>query len=482
MNSINEQEIALRAALLDPKEAAFVWNEFMKVKKFHEIDSGTIRVLPAIYDNVKTLQNVAEIDRMRGAYRVAWIKNTEFISTLIPILRSFEQKGIDYRVLKGTALNFLFGSLGIRTMGDMDLIFRHSEVNKVAELLRMHGFTQTFSSACHHHGSSPLVIDSGWVNQGGIEIDLHILEKSSSHGASSFFQKIMREPPQLVSISGTVARLPPPELMLIHAVIHGDQRVALSDQIQSLLDCSRLIRVIDTRILEKFCVEENCSEKVQTYLDRLYEIAGTNNPIKLAQKDLIARSSQKIINRQKNILDQIRKLPEVIKSRRLSKAEIARIWKPSSLRDFLYSIWLTFFQLRVLEAICCKYLGGYVSEPECFSNANLILGDFAYLPKGKFLRQANFPDTSQEFRFKILPKEGHYRIKILLNSEVLKTKVFLVFYNGELAGVTSRNRDGRYEFEISGTGSAEISLRSPVRSCSICKVSFEDFKVSVMSI
>jgi hypothetical protein len=65
---------------------------------------------------------------------------------------------------------------------------------------------------------------------------------------------------------------------------------------------------------------------------------------------------------------------------------------------------------------------------------------------------------------------------------LLKTKTFLVFSNGKLMGVTGRNPDGRYEFELLDTGTAEISLRSPVRACEVCQPDLSDVKIFLRNI
>ncbi len=480
MNKVFEEELALKAALGNPQEALLSWNKIMSEKRFDEIQNSTIRVLPAIYENVKNQKGVAEANRLRGTYKMAWINNTKFISTLIPILQELQTMSIDYRVLKGMALNLLFGSLGVRTMGDMDLIFLHKNTNEVIDILKRYGFKQVFSSACPHRSSSHLIVDSNWENADGIQIDLHIVEKSIAHGPTSFFKIMMQENPLEISISGTVAKLPNAELLLIHAVYHGDMRVARSDQIQSLIDCSRLIELIDFEKLNGYCKLENCGGLVRDYLNYVFSISGKEynvNQITIPQRNHVkARAfSEKIIFH-------IARLPRVFFARHLPFSELFTLMRSKQQGGILYKAWTALFQLRFLEEIICRYFHGFLDDPKIIPLSLIIQERFFDLTNTMYLQTLSRPEISQEWRGKVEVPSKISRILVILMSRELAHKTFLVFINGRLLEVASFSKDGAFEFEVSQSGSIEISLRSPVRACINCRPHMDSLKMIIRKI
>jgi hypothetical protein len=481
VNNEKEQALALKAALLPPDQALPAWDELLQNVPFDEIRNTTIRAIPAIYENLKYQKGVKDINRLRGAYRHAWINNTEFITTLIPILRDLATSNIDYRVLKGTALNFLFSSLGLRTMGDMDLIFRQASMEQVSKMLISHGFEQVFSSSCPHRGESPFSIDSSWINRSGIEIDLHIVEQSIAHGPVSFFRLMMDSDPEIIKISGTVAKLPSPELLLIHAVYHGDQRVAPSDQIQSLMDCSRLVRIIDPVKLEQFCLKENCGPLVQKYLDYIYSLIDIKNPISISHNTLTASSYYKSRTFFTNIIFHSGRLPNLITGRKLTAEEFKTIWFSKKLIGFRYKLWLSLLQLRLIERLNIEFFGGFLRKPEVLPDA-LLSQQINKITRGNFLKVANCQESSQEWRGKICFPANLSRVFLRFESEALKKHNFLIFGNGNLLGVSTRNRDGLFEVNLSFPSLMEFSLRSPVRSCLHCRPILSDVMVYTHSV
>jgi hypothetical protein len=137
--------------------------------------------------------------------------------------------------------------------------------------------------------------------------------------------------------------------------------------------------------------------------------------------------------------------------------------------------------LRVFERIKSKYFGGFVFSPPS-AVPQLSSNEFVPLNDSEFLSVAGTMGVSQEWRGKIFVSDIPEKIVIRIKSEVLKSKIFLLFLNGVLREVTTRNKDGLFEFEINESGAIEISLRSPVRACQKCRPDFSDIQISIRKI
>src|SRR5919112_3519361 len=75
-----EQELLLRAALREGKEALDAWRQWLKTVGIDRLDFNSQRVLPLIYHNLRTHlrtqdAKVPSLGRLKGTYRHTWCKN-----------------------------------------------------------------------------------------------------------------------------------------------------------------------------------------------------------------------------------------------------------------------------------------------------------------------------------------------------------------------------------------------------------------------
>ena len=92
--------------------------------------------------------------KLKGSARHTWAKNTEFLRQLEPLIMELEKNSINYRVLKGGAINLLANTPNFRIMGDIDLLVSKSDLAKVHGALDKAGFTPKFAITCPHQNNS----------------------------------------------------------------------------------------------------------------------------------------------------------------------------------------------------------------------------------------------------------------------------------------------------------------------------------------
>ncbi|MFC2095732.1 nucleotidyltransferase family protein [Candidatus Bipolaricaulota bacterium] len=132
-----QQLLLLRAALLDEQPAIDAWNQWRSGGGLARIAAGSVVLLPIAYRNLAD-HGVRgdEIDYARRLYQVTNLKNEQLFRSLSSLLESFEAAGIETMIMKGASLALLhYQDLGMRSMGDVDLLIHPDDVAKAVELL-----------------------------------------------------------------------------------------------------------------------------------------------------------------------------------------------------------------------------------------------------------------------------------------------------------------------------------------------------------
>lgn len=137
-----DDALLLKAVLLPGQEAIKAWEEWLQIVNIDTVEAGTQRMFPLLYAKLKEY-NIDHplMNRFKGIYRHTWYKNQMTFHHIIPLLKGFEDAGIDALVLKGTALTVLYyKDLGLRPMSDFDLMIAPSDVKKALIILQTLGY------------------------------------------------------------------------------------------------------------------------------------------------------------------------------------------------------------------------------------------------------------------------------------------------------------------------------------------------------
>jgi hypothetical protein len=471
MKLSRDQTLALQAALLPTAQAVKKWNELVGLTDIEELDSSITRILPAVFQNLRGAHDVDGHAKLKGSHLFTWAKNTEFASAIKPLLQSLEKSQIDYRILKGGAINFLLGALASRSMGDIDILVSREGLVRFQQLLEAAGFSRKFAKSCPHVMSGNSDQELNYVNSENIEIDLHVME---DRRPALLFRLMMTTPPRICESMGTKIKIPSPELLILHAIFHGNIGVQSSDQIQSLLDTFRLLAVTDHAELARLSEKLHFSDVLESYLLVLRDITGENLDVGISGSRRIWHRINYRLSNLAIFLERFKDFSAIRASRSVEKKTLVAVLRHFPGRRTTYAIWLFLGKLRPLERFFISRFGGFLSSPQ---SVLLINQDSEYSSaySHKQVQFNPFSGESQDWRFAFTTPPGTHRISVIMRSKTFAEQGFLIFINGLVGGVTDRNPDGSHRLEILNPAHhVEISLRLPANGCELCARKLSD--------
>lgn len=173
-----QQELLLKACLLDGDEALAAWQTWRASVKLDHIDSGSVRLLPLLADKLRRLSvHDAAFDTYRGVQRRSWARNHLLFRATAHIVRQLEAEGIAVMALKGIVLaSVYYDEMSLRPMNDVDLLIHREDAERAISVLkqsgswtRSGGFSPREPAEFAMQPSCAFVFD----NNSEIEVDLH---------------------------------------------------------------------------------------------------------------------------------------------------------------------------------------------------------------------------------------------------------------------------------------------------------------------
>ena len=213
-----QQELCLRAALLPSEAGHAAWHRAVAAIAPERMDDASQSLRPLVYQNLARLGTGAEgIDALKERYLLTWGENQRSYHCVLPLLRAFEQAGIEPVVLKGMALIARFyRDPGLRPMADIDVLVPPSHAERAGELAVELGWharyrlTPAFLRVKH---AAP------FEHPMGVACDVHwrVFEETGGGGADDEF-RAAAEP---VVFQGTRLRVLSPTDQLLHVCGHA---------------------------------------------------------------------------------------------------------------------------------------------------------------------------------------------------------------------------------------------------------------------
>jgi hypothetical protein len=167
------QELILRAALLQGDAALESWNEWKRSTNLDAIDYGSHRMVPQLYRNLQR-HGVKDpmMDRLKGVYRYYLYKNQMLLHRMGSLLAAFQEARIETMVLKGAALvQLYYKEPAVRPMLDADLLVHAHQAEQAMALLtklqwKPFKYLQPLMRI-------PIVHSTPFEDEGGRQLDLH---------------------------------------------------------------------------------------------------------------------------------------------------------------------------------------------------------------------------------------------------------------------------------------------------------------------
>ena len=136
-----EQELLLKAILLDGDAAIANWQAWRARVSVEHMDFASQRLLPLLLQKLETLGiDHPDLLRYRSVARHIWLDNQLRMRTAVQILSRLEEAGVPTMPLKGLALAPLYyGGFRMRAMNDFDILVRPENVGAACALLNALG-------------------------------------------------------------------------------------------------------------------------------------------------------------------------------------------------------------------------------------------------------------------------------------------------------------------------------------------------------
>ena len=473
---IEEISKALKSALLSPEVAKDIWNDLLTDVPFEQLSDATCRIMPKIYKNLEGLDGVKNYEKLKGNYRFNWTKNSKIIYSFQPILRGLNSKSLNYRILKGAGLNFLNGSLGVRSMGDIDLLISTRDLKELEALFELNGFTKKYDTLCPNSDKTSIDSEICYISPENIEVDVHLAEHSYPQ---LLFRKMLKTKPQISEFLGSIVLLPAYELALIHSIYHGDKGVQSTDYIQTMVDCDQLASYIDIKFLKKYARALNVGYLVSNYMSELYEVSNKKNQIFSIRNKHFLDKPRYIIWVLLNYLLSRSDLVRIIRNRKIYPRELERISSNFIGKRRIYIFWLKLGKPRPFEKMVCKFLKGFLNNPRNVIDSGMKITGFNST-NDDGIEFSKVPIEASDWRFKIFNKVEKATRDIEITSQGIKEWNWLVFINGTLFGTTTKVDHGTYVIRLSPAPKyVEISLRSPLHVCNLCYKDLSDLQIRI---
>jgi hypothetical protein len=217
-----EQELLLRAALLQGSAAIAAWHEWESNVDIDQLDQGSQRLLPLLYRNLRSHKvETPLMGRFKGVYRATWYKNRTAFHDMAVLLDAFHDAGIQTLILKGAALVLLhYKDHGLRPMSDFDILVPTEQAPAAMNLLVKLGwrpkqkplkaFSDGYFSFRHGHE---------FQDSAGRQLDLHwhaLLECCYTGADDDFWDSAV-----LTKLHGMSTYALNPTDQLLHVCVHG---------------------------------------------------------------------------------------------------------------------------------------------------------------------------------------------------------------------------------------------------------------------
>ena len=214
-----EQFLVLKAALgtrAEALEAYAEWRRTLDVAA--DFDREIFRLVPLLHDNLRRLGVEDDLTgRLKGAYRLSWVKAHRLAAETRPILDEMIGAGLRVMAVKGAPLGLLYyGNPALRPMGDFDFVVPAADAMRVVEFVASRGYLPwrpvNDDTIRYRHAM-------GFKRADGHEFDLHwhVLFDFCDDGADEWFWS-GAEPFDLL---GHRVWAPDATRMLLHTIVHG---------------------------------------------------------------------------------------------------------------------------------------------------------------------------------------------------------------------------------------------------------------------
>lgn len=344
------------SALSTPPEAVEAWNRLTDAIPFERLPNVAIRAMPQIYLNVTHEADVSDRARLKGVYRSSWSNNAMRFAASRQFFDEMNAQEVNYRIIKGGAISALVGHWGLRRMGDIDIVVAPSDQPLARDILRRLSYFPPKDDGSTRTRTN--LFEGNWENLGGAVLDMH-----SISGKPQLFAELFTEEGNSVALTGTVVRIPSPELMFALGTWHARKAGAATDYIQTLLDLGTLLNHTQLSRAKPVLIRSNLLKSAEEYIDTLgtFGLVSSQETATLSSRSPGERAREIVakLGAVAHFGGRLSRLPRVIRNRRITRHQQTLLAAKRGMRARLYQLWINCGQIGPIEAAIHKYLGGF---------------------------------------------------------------------------------------------------------------------------
>jgi Uncharacterised nucleotidyltransferase len=248
------------------------------------------RILPLVYWHLSSASSEAVpedfLSRLRPYFRTNKLRALLLAKELLHLHELFERRGIPIIPYKGPVLAAsVYGDLGLRMSGDLDILIRVQDVHKAKEMLVHRGYRptpwKTDTQLTPDQEAAYLRFEREYPFQDyssgiGVELQWGVMDK---HFPFSLDMELAKERLQRVSLGGGTVPSFAPDVMLLVLCVHAS--VHLWERLQWICDVAETIRVcpmMDWNCLMKRAAALGSERMLLLGLHLAHELLGADIP------------------------------------------------------------------------------------------------------------------------------------------------------------------------------------------------------------
>ena len=471
----NEDALAITAAVGTRDDALLAWIRLMELMNFDEINSNTQRIAPTIFLNLKDTKEFKERERLRGSYKYTWAKTTRLIHSIEPILRKFDAVDLDYRVIKGLAIQVSLHHVGSRIMGDVDVLIGLKDVDRATDIVRSFGFRKDEEVLCDSHSLSS---HYGGLNfsLGETHLDFHVAETKYP---KDLLTRMIEDHPTIAAFGSFKMKVPSCENLFLHAIVHGGLSSGPTDFIQAVCDLGQLQGRIEMSEVNQIAKLTHLEGVVFEFIKSYKKYGLAELGIKLPEVKYGKRDRFKTF---KNGLVQdlnSNSLYDRIQARRFGRTISVDPENQNLISRTIYRIWLLTGQIAALETIFRTLFGGMLRKPSAQIWNGLVIRPFQIGESEIPLTSLKTAVQTIDWRFRCLVPSNVRKLIIEVRAEPLNNVDIYAFANGKiLSRLIGGDPTTHFLTFDRPDQDIEISLRPIWLACQKCFAGFNDLELS----
>jgi hypothetical protein len=227
------------------------WHSLFKLAYKHQVHTLIYGSVSELIQNEDSLQPVLKIWRCSSLSLL--MQQKQRLEILPEVIRTFEEQGVEYMMLKGLVLSTVYPHPNLRLMSDIDLLVRAKDIPKAIAVLNSKGYFEDVQNVIDRHLQ--------FRRKGSTKIELHqfLIEEDLIQNAAVFEEKIW-DFPQSVALPQDFNCLTLNDrntliYMIIHMVLH------IKDAGFGIRQLCDLILFIEQKPVDLFAAEK----ELQTY-------------------------------------------------------------------------------------------------------------------------------------------------------------------------------------------------------------------------